>query len=76
MTTVTHLSPTERKLLKLFEANPNKVLTRNRILRKVWGWGSTPPETRVVDVYVGYLREKTGLNIKSVYGKGYKNENN
>ena len=55
--------------------NPNRVLTRDMILSRVW---QTAPdiETRVVDVYVGYLRKKIDQGeklklITSVRGFGY-----
>jgi DNA-binding response OmpR family regulator len=35
------------------------VLTREQILRAVWGY-EYDPGTNVVDVYIGYLRRKLG----------------
>lgn len=51
------LTKTEFELLLYLMENKNKILTREMILSRVW---STNPdiETRVVDVYVGYLRKK------------------
>ena len=37
--------------------NRGHVLTREQILRAVWGY-EYDPGTNVVDVYVGYLRRK------------------
>jgi two-component system OmpR family response regulator len=37
--------------------NRGRVLTREQILRAVWGY-EYDPGTNVVDVYVGYLRRK------------------
>ena len=51
------LSTTEFELLVHLMRNPGRVLTREQILRAVWGY-QHDPETNVVDVYVGYLRRK------------------
>jgi len=51
------LSPQEYKLLVYLAENANMVLSRERILDKVWGF-NLDVETRVVDVYIGYLRKK------------------
>lgn len=69
------LTPQEFKLLEYLMLNKNIVLTREMILNKVWSY-SSDVETRVVDVYMGYLRKKidTGFPqkiIHSVRGFGY-----
>ena len=69
------LTPQEFKLLEYLMHNKNTVLTRDMILSKVWKY-SPDIESRVVDVYIGYLRNKIdkGHNnklIKSVRGFGY-----
>lgn len=69
------LTQTEYSLLYYFLTNRNRVLTREMILSNVWAF--TPDiETRVVDVYVGYLRKKIDSNasiklLHSVRGFGY-----
>lgn len=69
------LTHTEYSLLHYFAVNPNRVLTREMILSNVWAF--TPDiQTRVVDVYIGYLRKKIDSNSKhklihSVRGFGY-----
>lgn len=69
------LTQTEFQLLHYLLSNMNRVLTRDMILSHVWSY--TPEvQTRVVDVYIGYLRKKLGqLNgkeiIESVRGFGY-----
>jgi DNA-binding response OmpR family regulator len=69
------LTQTEYSLLYYFLTNRNRVLTREMILSNVWAF--TPDiETRVVDVYVGYLRKKIDANspiklLHSVRGFGY-----
>lgn len=69
------LTPQEFKLLEYLINNKGRVLTRDIILNKIWLY-STRVETRVVDVYIGYLRKKidTGHKkklIHSVRGFGY-----
>ena len=51
------LSTTEFELLVYLMRNRGRVLTREQILRAVWGY-EYDPGTNVVDVYVGYLRRK------------------
>jgi DNA-binding response OmpR family regulator len=51
------LSTTEFELLSYLLRNRGHVLTREQILRAVWGY-DYDPGTNVVDVYVGYLRRK------------------
>jgi DNA-binding response OmpR family regulator len=66
------LTPTEMRLLLEFSAAPGTVLSRDRLLERVWdyGWGG---DTRVVDVHVQRLRVKIGQDrIETVRGFGYK----
>ena len=51
------LSTTEFELLVYLLRNRGQVLSREQILRAVWGY-EYDPGTNVVDVYVGYLRRK------------------
>jgi DNA-binding response OmpR family regulator len=51
------LSTTEFELLVYLMRNPGQVLSREQILRAVWGY-NYDPGTNVVDVYIGYLRRK------------------
>lgn len=51
------LSTTEFELLTYLMRNRGHVLSREQILRAVWGY-EYDPGTNVVDVYVGYLRRK------------------
>ena len=51
------LSTTEFELLVYLLQNRGRVLSREQILRAVWGY-EYDPGTNVVDVYVGYLRRK------------------
>ena len=66
----------EYELLKLFLANEDIVLTRDRIMDSVWG-EDYEGETRTVDVHVKTLRQKLGdcgNLIKTVRNVGYKIE--
>lgn len=69
------LTQTEYKLLHYLMTNKNRVLTRDMILSSVWSY--TPDvESRVVDVYIGYLRKKVDKGfspqlIHSLRGFGY-----
>ncbi|MEV5594155.1 two-component system response regulator CseB [Streptomyces sp. NPDC052496] len=66
------LTPTEMRLLLEFSNSPGTVLSRDRLLERVWdyGWGG---DTRVVDVHVQRLRGKIGQDrIETVRGFGYK----
>jgi DNA-binding response OmpR family regulator len=54
---VVRLSTTEFELLSYLLRNTGRVLSREQILRAVWGY-DYDPGTNVVDVYVGYLRRK------------------
>jgi DNA-binding response OmpR family regulator len=51
------LSGTEFELLAYLLSNRGQVLSREQILRAVWGY-EHDPGTNVVDLYVGYLRRK------------------
>ncbi|KIT14753.1 response regulator transcription factor [Jannaschia aquimarina] len=59
------LSGKERDLFVLFLSNPNRVLSRERILNAVWGVTSDPM-TNIVDVYVGRLRRKLGQESRRI----------
>lgn len=69
------LSPHEFKLLHYLMVNRGKVLSREMILNRVWQY-SFDIDSRVVDVYIGYLRKKIDEKyekklIESVRGFGY-----
>jgi DNA-binding response OmpR family regulator len=71
------LTNTEFELLAYFMNSPGTTLTRQQILRAVWGYDHDPA-TNVVDVYVGYLRRKLGADggpvIKTIRSLGYRLE--
>lgn len=51
------LSATEFEVLVYLLRNHGRVLSREQLLRAVWGY-EHDPGTNVVDVYIGYLRRK------------------
>jgi two-component system response regulator MprA len=69
------LTRTEYLLLELFLLNPRRVLTREIIFDRVWGY-DFGPTSNALEVYVGYLRRKTESDgeprlIHTVRGVGY-----
>src|SRR5690606_31686311 len=52
-----HLTATEFALLRVFVDGPGRVWSRAELLARVWGEDFVG-DPRVVDLYVGYLREK------------------
>jgi DNA-binding response OmpR family regulator len=70
------LTAKEFALLHYLMSHPGKVLSRTRLLNNVWGY-SFEPGTKVVDVYIRYLRRKLENGeepplIHTVRGVGYK----
>jgi DNA-binding response OmpR family regulator len=68
------LTRREFELLKHLVENRNRVLSRDRLLERVWGYDRVI-ETRSVDVHVGRLRQKlgpAGHQIETVVGLGYR----
>jgi DNA-binding response OmpR family regulator len=69
------LTATEYRLLEYMMRNPRRVLSRMEILENVWGVDFNM-NTKVVDVYVNYLRKKVNRKdqpalIQTVVGMGY-----
>jgi len=71
-----NLSPKEFELLLYFAKNKGKMLSRETILEKIWGWEYIG-DSRTVDVHVRWLREKIEANPRNprrlitVRGSGY-----
>jgi DNA-binding response OmpR family regulator len=67
----------EYKLLAWLSAHPGEILSRERLLQAVWGYGSEVT-TRTVDVHVAWLRQKIGdsgpapRKIVTIRGLGYR----
>lgn len=69
------LTRTEFDLLALFLANPDRVLTRDLLHDRVWGYDAGTA-SNTLEVYVGYLRRKLEAEgeprlIQTVRGVGY-----
>ncbi len=69
------LKPMEFDLLCVLARNKNIAISREELLRRVWGMDYLG-ETRTVDVHIGQLRKKLSLNdnIKTVSKMGYRLE--
>lgn len=66
------LSAREFALAEELVRNAGQVLSREQLLSRVWGY-DFDPGSNVVDVYVGYLRQKLGTSqIETVRGVGYR----
>jgi DNA-binding response OmpR family regulator len=67
------LTAKEFDLLAHLLASPGVVISRERLLDRVWGL-AFPGGTRTVDVHVGQLRRKLGRPglVRTVRGAGYK----
>ncbi len=68
------LTRREFDLLRCLVENKNRVLSRDRLLERVWGYDRSI-ETRSVDVHVGRLRSKLGAagqQIETLVGLGYR----
>ena len=64
----------EKKLLLFFLENPNKALSRELLLRRVWGY-EICGATRTVDTHVKNLRARLGSygeHITTIRGVGYR----
>lgn len=73
------LKPKEFDLLHYLAKHPRAALTREAILREVWGWEFVGG-TRTVDVHIRWLREKiekdpaNPVRIVTIHGIGYRFE--
>ena len=68
------LTRREFELLRFLIENRNRVISRDRLLERVWGF-DLEIETRSVDVHVSRLRAKLGTagkQIETVIGMGYR----
>lgn len=71
------LSAKEFQLLRYFVEHRGATLSRDELLREVWGYGGQP-STRTVDVHVAWLRQKVEKDPKApqliltIVGMGYK----
>ncbi len=71
------LTPREFDLLHYLLKNLNRVVSRDQLLDRVWGY-EYAGDTRLVDVHISHLRDKIEVDpkspkwIKTVRGVGYK----
>jgi DNA-binding response OmpR family regulator len=68
------LTRREFELLRFLVQNKNRVVSRDRLLERVWGYDRMV-ETRSVDVHIGRLRSKLGAagrQVETVVGLGYR----
>jgi DNA-binding response OmpR family regulator len=71
------LKPKEFELLYYLVRRPGLVLSRDALLREVWGY-DYPVDTRTVDVHIRWLRQKLEIDpakpvrIETVRGFGYR----
>ena len=69
------LTAKEYQLLELFMENQDQVLTKEKILDRVWGIDGAFIEENTVSVTISRLRKKLGgeqSHIKNVFGLGYR----
>lgn len=72
-----NLSPIEFKILKFFIDNPNKIITRDELLKRIWGENFTTGSD-IVNVNIKRLRQKieddpaSPMFLQTEWGVGYK----
>ena len=74
--TQVELSRTEQKLLRVLVENRGIILTRERLLERIWSSEAEFVDENALSVTVKRLRDKLGAQdrIKTVYGVGYRFE--
>ena len=69
------LSLKEFKIMEFFLKNPEQIITKERLIEKIWG-DDSDAEYNNVEVYISFLRKKlsflcTKVEIKTSRGSGY-----
>ena len=70
------LSPTEFDILEVLSRRLGHIVTRDELLKKIWGVAGS--DTRTVDVHISRLRKKLDdgklprLSAQTLRGRGYK----
>lgn len=69
------LSPKEFRILELLFENPHQIITKERLIEKIWG-GDSNVEYNNVEVYISFLRKKlenlhVATRIRTARGIGY-----
>ncbi len=75
-TTAIHLTPREFSLLEALVTAPDRVVTKQELIDRVWGLDFFGP-SNVLEVYVGYVRKKVDRpfgtdSIQTIRGVGYR----
>lgn len=70
-----HLSKREFRILEIFMANQNQILTREQLALQIWGY-ENEAEYNNVEVYLSFTRKKLAfigshVEIKALRGRGY-----
>lgn len=69
------LANKEYQMMELFLRDPNRLISTERLLERIWGWNSDR-DANVVWVYISYLRKKlealnASIQIKATRNAGY-----
>ena len=78
--TESEITRREAAIIQYFAANPNRVISREELYKKIWDETMTDLGTRTMDMHIAKLRSKIETNvgepqiIKTVRGAGYKYE--
>ena len=71
------LTPREFELLHILACNSGRVVPRDALLNRIWGYSYTG-DTRIVDVHISHIRDKVEPNpkkpeyIQTIRGVGYR----
>ncbi len=71
-----HLNFKEAEIIKLFLSAPRSIISKEELIRKVWGYASTTSDNNV-EAYISFLRKKLNLlesrvSIIAIKKQGYK----
>lgn len=73
-TELSNLTQKELDILTMLVGNEQKVVSRERMLEKLWGNSATEVYSECIDKHIESLRRKLGMfgkKIRTVYGSGY-----
>ena len=66
------LTGRELALLEVLLTHPQRVLSKNQLMEKLYDWGGAEPESNTLEVHVHHLRRKIDPGIvRTVRGVGY-----
>ncbi|MGA1780430.1 MAG: winged helix-turn-helix domain-containing protein, partial [Planctomycetota bacterium] len=75
--TAVPLSEKEAELITYLAVHPDRAISRDELLQRVWGLDPRGVTTRTIDMHIARLREKLGDDpnapsfVTTVRGKGY-----